>query len=715
MLAPPASRAGVPRSAARARLSEKQQQAAAAANGGASSSGSGGGGGSGSMSVSSLGIDMTNTAFVHVKANGTGAGAGAGGGGKTQVALHQRMVADVEFVVYPFSLIFCDPALEMDYLKSVSSARRVPRHVRRTALAMMVLFAVSIGFDAAAYTRASSGPPPPAGTSDDSSAHQSAYLVRVVLTAVCLLLTLVFAVLGRSISVPYHPLPQTALTALLTAMGGLWAVACVYDNSALLTDVRTTDCAGFLTWLVLLHGCGRFLYFHMSCIPSGVATIVYIVTASLWASSREHATRIAWHCLLPVGCTLVCWFVQYRLELLKRFVHLASLKVELGRREKADLRKEAFDLRDEMYVMTLERYDIADVLDKTRDPAVEFKSPMEQAMAKLQQLSDNKALPKDAFLAVQKVIGLLGNSSDVFKVQVGEALAASKNIRLDDETTRYLFDLVNDNNYEEAPGTSAAVAGVGQQQHAPPILPNGQVPAGSSSSSLLGASGPAGGGHGHGHRKGVLSFGGSEDASADVSGNGIGGGGGGDGGGTLFGFNRSNTRILLPGSVGGGSSLSVPSNVLAKEEKQINEILKNMDTYNFDVFEVANLTGGKPLFFVGTALFKKYNLLHTFRIDRAKLSSFLNVIENGYLKTNVSGVSFCTIAYGLIVSTRAAYSFQRAHVPVSLRCSFDLIACVFSPSSPTTTASMQATLRAPCTTSSTRLCVRTRATSRSWP
>jgi hypothetical protein len=269
---------------------------------------------------------------------------------------------------------------------------------------------------------------------------------------------------------------------------------------------------------------------------------------------------------------------------------------------------------------------------------------MEQAMAKLQQLSDNKALPKDAFLAVQKVIGLLGNSSDVFKVQVGEALAASKNIRLDDETTRYLFDLVNDNNYEEAPGTSAA-AGAGQQhaqQQPPPILPNGQVPAGSSSSSLLGASGPAGGGggHGHGHRKGVLSFGGSEDASADVSGNGVGGGGGGGDGGTLFGFNRSNTRILLPGSVGGGggSSLSVPSGVLAKEEKQINEILKNMDTYNFDVFEVANLTGGKPLFFVGTALFKKYNLLHTFRIDRAKLSSFLNVIENGYLKTNVSDV-----------------------------------------------------------------------------
>jgi len=585
MLAPPASRAGVPRAGgARARLSEKQ-----AAHGG---------GGSGSVSVAALGVDMTSAPLVQVqsKASPSSAAAGVQSTSSKPVPLHLRMVSDVEFIVFPFSLMFCDAALEMDYLKC--AAPRVPRHVRRTALALMLLFAVSLGFDSAAYR-----------SSNAVSAHQSAYLVRLVLTAVCLLLTLLFALLAR-VSIPYHPVPQIAMASLLTVMGSLWAVATVYEGGDLLTDVRTTDSAGFLVWLVLVHGCGRFLFFHMSCIPSGVSTVVYIVTASVWSSSREHDTRIAWHCLLSVGCLLACWFVQYRLEMLKRFAHLSSLKVELGRREKADLRKEAFDLRDEMYVMTLERYDIADV-DKSKP--VEFKSPMEQAMAKLQALSDNKALPKDAFLELQKVIGLLGNSSDVFKVQVSEALA-DKNIRLDDETTRYLFDLVNDNNYEEAPGTVAATGQQQQQQQAQQqlrgFLPNGVPPS-----------------SGMGHRKSAISLGGlPDDGISDDSAV-----GGGSVGGDRFPLDRSNTRVGL-GSIGGPPSLLV--GVLPKEEKQLNDLLKGMDTWNFDVFDVANLTSGKPLFFVGTALFKKYNLIQTFRIDRQKLSSFLNVIENGYLKTN---------------------------------------------------------------------------------
>ncbi len=46
--------------------------------------------------------------------------------------------------------------------------------------------------------------------------------------------------------------------------------------------------------------------------------------------------------------------------------------------------------------------------------------------------------------------------------------------------------------------------------------------------------------------------------------------------------------------------------------------------------QVSDMTDGHPLLFLGMALFKKYNLISTFRIDRRKLSNFLTSIEQGY-------------------------------------------------------------------------------------
>jgi len=46
------------------------------------------------------------------------------------------------------------------------------------------------------------------------------------------------------------------------------------------------------------------------------------------------------------------------------------------------------------------------------------------------------------------------------------------------------------------------------------------------------------------------------------------------------------------------------------------------------------MTNGRPLFVIGQILFKKYDLLTKFNIDRQRLSNFLCAIENGYSKTN---------------------------------------------------------------------------------
>jgi hypothetical protein len=287
--------------------------------------------------------------------------------------------------------------------------------------------------------------------------------------------------------------------------------------------------------------------------------------------------------------------------------------------------------------MTLERYDIADV-DKTRE-ALEFKSPMEQVMAKLQTMSENKAVPKDVFLELQKIIGLLGKSSDVFKVQVSEALA-DKKIRLDDETTRYLFDLVNDHNYEHDVPVAGAGAGSGSVGGSAPSTAGGNGNSGVASPS--GDSGPTtstnsptdpplgleGGSAGPPHRE--ESRGGTGDPSSAHhhanNNNPVNGSPLQPPASPLLGSPPSSTHSLLPASVA--------TSIQPKEERAIADLLKGMDSYNFDVFDVANLTGGKPLFFVGTALFKKYNLLNKFHIDRQKLGSFLQSVESGYLKTN---------------------------------------------------------------------------------
>ena len=59
----------------------------------------------------------------------------------------------------------------------------------------------------------------------------------------------------------------------------------------------------------------------------------------------------------------------------------------------------------------------------------------------------------------------------------------------------------------------------------------------------------------------------------------------------------------------------------------------SQDNWNFDLFDVAVVTSGRPLLFLGMALFKRYNLVSKFNIDRRCLTNFLTAVENGYHKT----------------------------------------------------------------------------------
>ena len=78
-----------------------------------------------------------------------------------------------------------------------------------------------------------------------------------------------------------------------------------------------------------------------------------------------------------------------------------------------------------------------------------------------------------------------------------------------------------------------------------------------------------------------------------------------------------------------GSQNSIQS-LASQEDSSLQVVMSQIDSYNFDVFELANLTGNQPLFFIGMALFKRYSLGLKFDIDKTKLSNFLHAIEDGY-------------------------------------------------------------------------------------
>lgn len=65
-------------------------------------------------------------------------------------------------------------------------------------------------------------------------------------------------------------------------------------------------------------------------------------------------------------------------------------------------------------------------------------------------------------------------------------------------------------------------------------------------------------------------------------------------------------------------------------EAQVEALLERIEEWDFNIFEIAELTNGHPLFFISSALFNKHDLLRKFNIDEMKFKRFITVMENGY-------------------------------------------------------------------------------------
>ncbi|KAI9138921.1 hypothetical protein BKA69DRAFT_1088657 [Paraphysoderma sedebokerense] len=70
-----------------------------------------------------------------------------------------------------------------------------------------------------------------------------------------------------------------------------------------------------------------------------------------------------------------------------------------------------------------------------------------------------------------------------------------------------------------------------------------------------------------------------------------------------------------------------------RNDVEIKNLLGKVGSWDFDVFELTQLTDGRPLFYLGYYLFEHYNFKQQYQIEDYKLRNFLMKVEAEYLPT----------------------------------------------------------------------------------
>jgi len=86
----------------------------------------------------------------------------------------------------------------------------------------------------------------------------------------------------------------------------------------------------------------------------------------------------------------------------------------------------------------------------------------------------------------------------------------------------------------------------------------------------------------------------------------------------------------------GGYKLSTtfPPSLDKGTESQVESMLEKIEEWDFDIFGISELTNGRPLYFISSALFNKHDLMKKFGVDEGKFRRFVSVIEQGYNNRN---------------------------------------------------------------------------------
>lgn len=76
--------------------------------------------------------------------------------------------------------------------------------------------------------------------------------------------------------------------------------------------------------------------------------------------------------------------------------------------------------------------------------------------------------------------------------------------------------------------------------------------------------------------------------------------------------------------------LALISDLYIRNEQRIQEILQKCDSWDFDIFELAEATMGRPLFYLGVYIFERMRFKQEWQIDDATMRKFFMTIETGY-------------------------------------------------------------------------------------
>eukprot|EP00163_Fabomonas_tropica_P007413 TRINITY_DN1712_c0_g1_i7.p1 TRINITY_DN1712_c0_g1~~TRINITY_DN1712_c0_g1_i7.p1 ORF type:complete len:762 (-),score=166.13 TRINITY_DN1712_c0_g1_i7:554-2839(-) len=70
-------------------------------------------------------------------------------------------------------------------------------------------------------------------------------------------------------------------------------------------------------------------------------------------------------------------------------------------------------------------------------------------------------------------------------------------------------------------------------------------------------------------------------------------------------------------------------------ENHLNAMLERVDHWDFDIFQLSHLTGGKALYVLAMTLFDRYGILERYQIKKHELENFLRAIQSGYRVQNL--------------------------------------------------------------------------------
>ncbi|KAI8833916.1 hypothetical protein BC829DRAFT_407485 [Chytridium lagenaria] len=91
---------------------------------------------------------------------------------------------------------------------------------------------------------------------------------------------------------------------------------------------------------------------------------------------------------------------------------------------------------------------------------------------------------------------------------------------------------------------------------------------------------------------------------------------------------RNDKTIVAANPASAGDALMKP--ISSASDAQIQELLKTIGTWDFKLFDLVELTNGRPLYFMAQEIFDRLNLKTQFNLDETIIQSFLTKVEAGY-------------------------------------------------------------------------------------